>query len=53
MLDEVLKAHHEFELFDTKILEIPNKKMKVQKNMTFRDLYKFIADNLVFSIELP
>jgi ubiquitin carboxyl-terminal hydrolase 7 len=46
ILDEEMKAHHEFELFDNRALEVVSRKLKVQKNMTYRDLYKFIAANL-------
>lgn len=43
-----MKAHHDFELFDNRTLEAQSRKLKVQKTMTYRDLYKFIAANLVF-----
>uniref|UniRef100_A0A1I8BMR8 Ubiquitin carboxyl-terminal hydrolase n=1 Tax=Meloidogyne hapla TaxID=6305 RepID=A0A1I8BMR8_MELHA len=46
ILDEEMKSHHEFELFDSRTLEAQSRKLKVQKNMTYRDLYKFIAANL-------
>lgn len=50
ILDEEMKSHHEFELFDSRTLEAQSRKLKVQKTMTYRDLYKFIAANLVFYI---
>ncbi|CAK5096106.1 unnamed protein product [Meloidogyne enterolobii] len=46
ILDEEMKSHHEFELFDSRTLEAQSRKLKVQKNMTYRDLYRFIAANL-------
>uniref|UniRef100_A0A915LYV6 Ubiquitin carboxyl-terminal hydrolase 7 n=1 Tax=Meloidogyne javanica TaxID=6303 RepID=A0A915LYV6_MELJA len=46
ILDEEMKSHHEFELFDSRTLEAQSRKLKVQKTMTYRDLYKFIAANL-------
>lgn len=42
-----MKAHHEFELFHTRITEVQARKLKVQKSMTYADLYRFIAKNLV------
>lgn len=47
ILDEEMKDHHEFELFDFHALEVLNRKMKVQKNMTYKELYKFVATNMV------
>ena len=42
-----MKANHEFELFDFRALEAQNRKMKVQKNMTYKELYTFVAANMV------
>ena len=47
ILDEDMKANHEFELFDFRALEAQNRKMKVQKNMTYKELYTFVATNMV------
>ena len=46
ILDEEMKAHHEFELFDSKQLEVQSRKLKVQKNMTYKEMYKFVAANM-------
>lgn len=46
-MDEEMKAHHEFELFDSRMMEVQARKLKVQKTMVYADLYKFIAKNLV------
>uniref|UniRef100_A0A914H2D2 Ubiquitin carboxyl-terminal hydrolase 7 n=1 Tax=Globodera rostochiensis TaxID=31243 RepID=A0A914H2D2_GLORO len=46
ILDEEMKAHHEFELFDGRMTEVQTRKLKVQKSMSYMDLYKFIAKNM-------
>jgi hypothetical protein len=53
ILDEEMKAHHEFELFDSKQLEVQSRKLKVQKNMTYKEMYKFVAANMVGTILSP
>ncbi|KAL3121385.1 hypothetical protein niasHT_004969 [Heterodera trifolii] len=46
ILDEDMNAHHEFELFDGRMTEIQARKLKVQKSMTYMELYKFVATNM-------
>ena len=45
--DEQMKAHNGLELFDQKALESNSRKLKVEKTMTVRDLYRFVARNMV------
>lgn len=44
--EEDLKAHTGFELFDQNTLEVQCRKLKVEKAMTYHDLYKFIGSNM-------
>jgi hypothetical protein len=48
-----MKVHNGFELFDPRALEAtPNNKLKVEKSMSIRDLYSFVANNVVGSLAI-
>jgi hypothetical protein len=40
-------AHHGFELFDVKTVELQSKRFRVEKTLTFPDLCKRIASEFV------